>query len=153
MAFDRAKMARAKRIFKQLPQTVTLRLEAQNAKNARILANVMRGFVPIDEGVLDASIIAVKVKRPSGVAWSVRAGDFDAYYARFVEFGTDAREAQEPRRNARYKRRLVMTTAIAAHHGTKAQPFFWPAYRMMKRRMKSGMSRAGKKGIQEAVAK
>lgn len=153
MAFQSGPRSRAKRIMKSLPETVTMRLKGQNEKNAHALADVMRGFVPVDDGVLKDSIRVAKVERPSGVAFSVRAGDFDAYYARFVEFGTEASEAQASRRNKNFRRTIVMTRTLAAHHATKARPFFWPAYRLMKRRMKSSMSRAGKKGIQEATTK
>lgn len=44
--------------------------------------------------------------------------------------------------------------AAWTEHGTSqsgARPFFWPAYRMLKRRFRSRMNRAAKKAVQGAV--
>jgi len=53
----------------------------------------------------------------------ISAGSNEAFYASWVEFG----------------------------HGRAApRPFFWPAYRLKRRRFKARMNRAAKKAVQEA---
>ena len=61
---------------------------------------------------------------------SIWAGGFKAFYARWVEFGTKGSEG---------------------HAATRAQPFFYPAWRALKRRVKSRVTRAGTKAIKKAA--
>lgn len=58
-----------------------------------------------------------------GIKITIYAGGGEAYYARFVEFGTQ---------------------------NMSAQPFFYPAYRMNRRRAKNRIRRAIRKGVKEA---
>ncbi len=53
----------------------------------------------------------------------VTAGDSDVRYAHLVEYGTS---------------------------DTEAQPFFWPAYRLLKTGMKANINRAVKKAVKDA---
>ncbi|HEV2557960.1 MAG TPA: HK97-gp10 family putative phage morphogenesis protein [Microvirga sp.] len=62
------------------------------------------------------------------------AGDATAYYAAFVEFGT-APHAQGGK------------FAGTEHPGTRPRPFFYPAYRSLKRRYRARLTRATKKAI------
>ncbi|MEF2550000.1 HK97-gp10 family putative phage morphogenesis protein [Aurantimonas sp. A2-1-M11] len=68
----------------------------------------------------------------SDLSVTVHAGDAKAFYAAFIEFGT-AGHAQGGK------------FAGTWHPGTPPQPFFYPAYRLRKRGVKAGISRAVKK--------
>lgn len=68
----------------------------------------------------------------------IHAGDKDAYYAAFVEFGTAPHEAGGMFEGAQ-------------NPGTPAQPFFYPAYRALRKRAKSRVSRAAAKAIKEGA--
>lgn len=70
---------------------------------------------------------------------TIHAGDERAYYAAFVEFGT------APHLNGG----LYSGTK---HPGSKATPFFFPAYRANKRRVKARISRATRKAVKEVAA-
>lgn len=55
----------------------------------------------------------------------IYAGSRDAFYARFVEFGTQPHSLA---RNASVERGKRQSTG-AGHPGTAAQPFFFPAWK------------------------
>jgi HK97 gp10 family phage protein len=60
------------------------------------------------------------------------AGSRKAYYARFVEFGT---------------------APSAKHAHTPRQPFFYPAYRARKKKIRLALGRAARKAIKAAARK
>jgi HK97 gp10 family phage protein len=70
---------------------------------------------------------------------TVHAGDATAYYAQFVEFGT------APHRNGGLFKG-------SEHPGSTPSPFFFPAYRALKKRSKSRVSRAMNKAIKRVAA-
>ena len=70
---------------------------------------------------------------------TIHAGDAKAFYAAFLEFG-----ASGPWQiGGRFEG--------ATHPGFSAQPFFYPAWRALKRRSKSRLTRAMRKSIKDAV--
>lgn len=115
---------RLRRKMKAIPVEVRKALKVQNATNAGDLVETMKGFVPVIEGNLVSSIKHQDVSDSTRVSQKVSAGARDAPYASWVEFGTSKNEAS---------------------------PFFWVAYRLLRRRMKSRMSRAAKKAVQGAI--
>lgn len=116
--------ARLRRKLRAIPVGARKALKAQNAQNAADLVDTMKGFAPVQEGGLVSSIKHQDVSDSTRISQRVTAGARDAPYAAWVEFGTSKSEAS---------------------------PFFWPAFRLLRRRMKSRMSRAAKKAVQEAV--
>lgn len=70
---------------------------------------------------------------------TLHAGDAKAYYAAFVEFGT----APHPQGG------MFEGTD---HPGTTAQPFFYPAYRALRRRVKARVTRATKQAARRVAA-
>jgi HK97 gp10 family phage protein len=115
---------RLRRKMKAIPLEVRKALKTQNAQNAADLVDTMRGFAPVQDGDLVSSIKHRDVSGSTRISQRVSAGAADAPYASWVEFGTTKSEAS---------------------------PFFWVAYRLLRRRMKSRMSRAAKKAIGEAI--
>lgn len=75
---------------------------------------------------------------PDLTVWIV-AGSSAAYWARWEEFGT----APHPQGG------LFRGTM---HPGTRARPFFYPPYRMMKKKMKSRISRAHTRAAKKVAA-
>ena len=115
---------RLRRRMKAISPAVRKALKAQNAQNAADLVDTMKGFAPVQEGALVSSIKHQDVSDSTRLTQKVSAGARDAPYAAWVEFGTSKNEAN---------------------------PFFWVGYRLLRRRMKSRMSKAAKKAVQEAI--
>lgn len=99
-----------------------------------------KNLVPVDKGDLKDSIGWTWGKAPkgamtlgtvqsnevdSGFTITIFAGNSDAYYARWVEFGTQK---------------------------MAAQPYFYPSYRALRRRSKSRVTRAVTKAIKKVAA-
>lgn len=80
-------------------------------------------------------------KNTSDSIASVYAGDDKAFYARWVEFGTQAHSlskgASAPKRGRASKGQSTGTQ----HPGSPAQPFFWPTYRLLKKSMRTTVKR------------
>lgn len=115
---------RLRRRMKAIPTGVRKAAREQLRKNAEELVQTQQGFAPQDAGDLKASIKQQDVSDSTRISRRVSAGDSSAPYASWVEFG----------------------------HGQAApRPFFWPAYRLKRRRFKARMTRAAKKAVQEAI--
>jgi HK97 gp10 family phage protein len=115
---------------------------------------MQKRLVPKDSGALERSIKVVKgnytpdnanVRGVGGAGAGdpdltvrVVAGNAEAWYARLVEFGT------APHEN---KGKFAGTD----HPGTKAQPYFFPAVRALRRRVKARITRATKKAVKEVA--
>lgn len=78
------------------------------------------------------------IKGSEGLSVTVYAGNDKVIYARWVEFGT-------------MPHIVGGIYAGAQHPGTAAQPFFYPMYRLNKRRLKSRVSRAQNRAIREVA--
>lgn len=115
---------RLRRKMKAIPLAVRKAAREQLKNNANDLVETMKGFAPVQDGALVSSIKQQDVSDSTRISRRVSAGSREALYASWVEFGTSK---------------------------SAATPFFWPAYRLLRRRMKSRMSRAAKKAVQEAV--
>lgn len=92
--------------------------------NARMVHEIQVRLVEKVSGKLADSLAYYAVPGFSGVKWRVTGGDQNAFYAKMVEFGTP--------RNA-------------------PSPFFYPAYRAVRRGLKSRMSRATRKAVRNVA--
>lgn len=123
-AFDRAKTAPRQQITKAL------------LSSANELASAQAHLAPEDTGALKDSIAVTgpgqstpPYSQPGGsrVAGEheviVTAGNTDVRYPHLVEYGT-------------------------AH--AEAQPFFWPALRLLRKRLQNRIDRAGRKAVRDA---
>lgn len=123
--------------------------------NAKEITSFQKQLAPKDDGDLERSIsYTFGTYRPEnanvrGVAFggggdpdltvTLHAGDAKAFYAAFVEFGTAG--------PYEIKGRFAGST----HPGITAQPYFFPAYRALKRRAKTRLTRVMKKAIRDSV--
>lgn len=142
---------RLRRKMRAIPVNVRKAAREQLKKNAEELVETQKGFVPVDEGALKASIKQRDVSDSTRISRRISAGGLAAPYAAWVEFGTGASEGVAPRQNKNYRRTMVMTKGKRGHGATDPQPFFWPAYRLKRRLFKGRMNRAAKKAVQEAI--
>lgn len=65
-----------------------------------------------------------------------------AYYGPFVEFGTEAGQRGGRASYVGLAQNRRGRTQRRTHPGTRAQPFFWPAYRSLRRRVRGRITRA-----------
>lgn len=137
-----------------MPPAVRSAVKQALAQGADEITNEMKRLAPKDTGKLRNSIVQslgggkVRYSSMSGVSGeagdpdlSVRisAGNSEVRYAHLVEFGT------APHINGgRF--------AGTLHPGTAPQPFFFPAYRANKRRVKSRISRATTRAVKAFAA-
>jgi len=124
------------------------------------IVKLAKSLVPVDSGDLRDSIDWTFGKAPKGSIhiaqksagdWTITifAGNAKAYYARFVEFGTKFHAAQASHRDRRYKSFAAMTKAKQAHYATPAEPFFFPAWRALRKQVARELGKV----IREAVRK
>lgn len=155
MAFSNRDQLR--RRLKAIPIEVRKAVRAQMKANADQLVETQKRFADAvfadPTGALQGTIRHQDTSTSTRISRRVSAGGVNVPYAAWVEFGTKGAEAEAPRQNRNYRRTVVMTKARGTHHATQPKPFFWPAYRLLKRRMKSRMTRAAKKAITEAASK
>jgi HK97 gp10 family phage protein len=104
-------------------------------KSAAELVETMKVLVPVDKGTLKDSI---KWAETDELTRRVSAGD-----ERTEKTVTGAHGGE----------RYTVDEALMVEFGTRktpAQPYFWPAYRNAKKRIRSRIKRAITKGIKEA---
>lgn len=146
----RRKDALLKKLGKLAPATFAALADA-NRQTADEMVDTARALVPKRTGRLAASIVATG---PGGTppaysqggghqavpegSYIVSAGNSKTRYAHLVEYGTAAHD------NAgKFK---------GTHNpGTKARPFFWPAYRLIRRKMRSRATRAIRKATDQVA--
>ncbi len=149
ITFDRTKKNRLFKKLRELAPEADKFLEAAAGKSSAEMVQMARALVPVDTGKLRDSIVATPPGGhppaysqgtdlsvvPDG-AWMVSAGNTGVRYPHLVEFGT------KPHENAG-------EFAGTMHPGTKAQPYFFPSYRVTKKRHRA---RAGK-AISQSIKK
>lgn len=147
---------RLKRKLAALPKRARAEIHKALEKGAEEIKTTARNLVPVSSGDLRESIDYtfgkfeadnpnVRGVQAGGgledpeLSVTIHAGDEKAYYAAFVEFGTKPHEQGG-------------LFAGAQHPGTKAQPYFFTAYRLLKKRVKSRIARATRKAARDVAA-
>lgn len=141
-----------RKLTKTIPEAAYRRVREALEQSATEAVAAMKALAPHDTGELQNSIawtwgnapkgalaIASSKAAANGLRITIYAGGGDAYYARFVEFGT-ARHINGGK------------FAGSKNPGMKAQPFFYPGWRLVKRKVKGRVTRSVKKAIKEAAA-
>lgn len=135
-------------------------------QGAQQMVSAAKNLVPKESGALAASIGAtfgnyapdnanVRGMGKGGagdpdLTVTVHAGDANAFYASFVEFGTSPHSVSKGGGSKLGKLKAGLGFG-KMHPGATAQPFFYPAYRMSKRGIKSRISRSASKAIKESL--
>ena len=138
MATQMQGMSKLRRTLKALPEHVENAVQPALKKSGDDLANMQRSLAPKDTGALAASIHVTnpgettpaysqpggsRVAGPNEVI--ITAGNSEVRYAHLVEFGTSE---------------------------AAAQPFFWPAFRLQKKRLENRIKRAIAKAVKDGFA-
>lgn len=145
-----------RRLTQVMPEKVRLAVRAALEQGAEEIVQTMRNFVHVDSGALRASIGWTWGQPPvgsfevdslksafQGERIRIYAGSKDAFYARWEEFGTSPGFSGDKAVNSKGRVRRVGRS----HPGTRAHPFFYPAYRLHKKRVKSRVARALRKAV------
>jgi len=124
-----------------IPKRVEVKARAAMEKGADELVDMMKRFVPVDDGDLRDSIgwtwgaapkgsvvLAESGADSRGLKITIYAGNEKAYYARWVEFGTapHVNGGQFPG---------------TQNPGSRAQPFFFPSWRALRKRIRARVRR------------
>ena len=144
-----------KRKMMTFPRLARQEISKAMEQSADEMVRLARSLAPVADGDLRASIgwtwgdapkgtmVIGQVKREGkgtgNMQITVYAGGGDAWYSRFVEFGTSPH---------------IQGGIFAGtqHPGTPAQPFFFPSYRAMRKRFRSRTTRAIRKAARTAAA-
>jgi HK97 gp10 family phage protein len=145
---------RLKRRIRQMPVATKAEIRAALDDGSSEMVDLAKTFVPKKRGALRDSIgktwgeykpenANVRGVSSGGAGHElsvvIHAGDANSYYASWVEFGT------APHKNGgKFKG--------TQNPGAKASPYFFPAYRLLKKRMKSKLSRAMRRAIKKAAS-
>jgi HK97 gp10 family phage protein len=136
----------AAKLARLAPATFTALAEA-NRQTADEMVDLARNFVPVHTGALRDSIVATGPggtppaysqggghgEVPQG-SYAVSAGNSKVRYAHMVEYGT------KPHENAG-------EFPGTANPGAHRQPFFWPAYRVIRKKMRNRARAALRKAV------
>lgn len=131
-------VAKLNKKLARLPDVAKDEMRLSLAQSAREMADLMEVLVPKDSGRLAGSIgwtfgeppkgsiaTGVLTNKAGAIVATVYAGDKEAYYAKWVEFGTSK---------------------------MSPQPFFYVAYRALRKRAKSRIRRGQTKAVKKVAA-
>jgi HK97 gp10 family phage protein len=129
-------LSRLQRKLKALPEAVIAELRPAMEQGAAEIVSLAKSLVPVESGELRDSIGWTWGAAPEGsmvlgqvgrgnLRITVYAGNSQAFYARWVEFGTSQ---------------------------AGARPFFYPAYRAVRKRVKGRVTRAITKSAKRVAA-
>lgn len=124
--------------LKRLKPAVRHEIELATGQNAKDVARLARAWAPVDDGDLRDSTKALPYSDGPAIRWRVVSGDDVAFYARMVEFGTAPGVKGATATNAKGRKRTVGRT----HPGNAPQPYFFPAYRALRKRLKRRLTGA-----------
>ncbi len=132
-------------------------------KSADEIVALAKSLVPVDQGPLRDSIgwtwgeapkgsMVIANSVGDGLTITIFAGNDEAFYARWVEFGTQSgrigtrvQTDADGAKGRKKKGRKVNRT----HPGTQAQPFFFPAFRLGRKRAVNRIKRAVAKSVRD----
>lgn len=131
-----------------LPRRIERAAKDAMEKGADELVAMMKRLVPQDTGDLRDSIgwtwgnapagsrvIAQSDANERGLRITVYAGSKKAYYAAWVEFGTAPHNVASGGGNKSH------SGDVNGHPGNRAQPFFFPSYRALRKRIQARIKR------------
>lgn len=138
--------------LKRMAPEAAKALVDEGNKAADEMVATARSYAPVDRGDLRQSIVATRAgqatpaySQPGGSVTVpegsvlVTAGNSKVRYPHLVEYGTRPHENKGK---------------FAGTHnpGAPAQPYFWPAFRLLRRRFRARMTRAMNKAIKKVAS-
>lgn len=153
-------LAALNRRLAAIPKAARQAAQASVIKQAHAIADLARNAAPVDDGDLKESIVVTAggestppYSQPGGrtvvpeLGATITAGNGKVRYAHLVEFGAKSHVIRAKNAPAMGKDGRFGTKVD--HPGTAAQPFFWPAVRMMRKRTASAVKRAISKAVKD----
>lgn len=147
-------LAALDRKLRRLPEAVTAEIKAEMEAVADDIVRMARSLAPEDDGALRRSIGWTWGAPPRGsltlgkvarsalgkqLTITIYAGNDEAFYARWVEFGTAPH--------------LNKGLYPGTHNpGTAAQPFFYPSWRASKKDARKRMRQSLRRGAKKVAA-
>lgn len=139
-------MAPLLRKLKVLPDAAREKLRQAMAQEAEKIVELMRRLAPDDDALrrsigwtwgdkVPKGAMAVATKGKGDLAITIYAGDKDAFYARWWEFGTAEREHKSGKK----------VGAMRAH------PFFYPGWRAGRKAAKAALRKASRDAAREVA--
>lgn len=159
-------LERLKARIAALPEETRKEMQAALLKGGEEIADAARRFVPKRGGALlksigvtlgnyspeNANVRGVSVGGGHDLAVTVHAGDAKAFYAAWVEFGTKPHNVAKGG-GTKKGQRQARAGGGRPHPGAAPNPFFFPAYRLNKKRALSRVKRAIGKAARKVAAK
>lgn len=159
---------RLNRKLKALPAQSRKRVRQAMEESADDIVALMKASVPVDSGALrdsigwtwggpperSISLIGFAGGGPSDdLMLTIYAGDEDAFYARWVEFGTQAglRGQRVADKGAGVKQASAGRLSYRTHPGTPAQPFFFSSYQIRRSATKQRIAQAMREAAREVA--
>lgn len=144
-------LAKLNRKLRNMPPAARAAARIAVVQGANEIAAIQRNLAPVDDGDLKDSIHVTPpngttppYSQPGGSRTAgpeeaiVTAGNIKVKYPHLVEFGAAPHKAGGMFEGAQ-------------HPGTAAQPFFWPGYRAVRKRVRSRVTREINKAIKAAA--
>ncbi|MFZ5674284.1 MAG: HK97 gp10 family phage protein [Pseudomonadota bacterium] len=166
--------ARLKRKFRRMPDMVKAQIRKSMEESANEIVGMMKRLVPVGSsgragskksaghGALRDSIgwtwgkapkgafAVAAAKDPNGLTLTIYAGDKDAFYARWVEFGTAPHVIRAKSLKGMGKDgRLGLKVD---HPGAAASPFFFPAWRANRKPARAKLRKAVREAARQVAA-
>lgn len=88
-------------------------------------------------------------RRPGDLVITIFAGNDEAFYARWVEFGTKPHTINVKNASALSRGGVNFGTSVSHPGASTSNAFFFPAYRALRKRIKNRISRAITKSIRD----
>jgi HK97 gp10 family phage protein len=146
-----------------------VRSSSRRPKSAAEMVGTAKSFAPVKSGALRDSVAYTfgeyrpansnvrgvtgggsKLNDPD-LTVTIHAGDADAYYAAFVEFGTTSHKIEAKAAPALHLYGGDYVESVN-HPGASARPFFFPAWRLVKKKVKGRVSRATTRAAKKVAA-
>lgn len=154
--------------LRALPDAIRAEIKPALEKGAQNIADLAFSLAPFESGALRQSIdwsygpppqgARIGVGKKQGAAAmktdlliSVYAGNDRAFYARWVEFGTQASTAGTRVADKRSRKSGATRKSYRTHPGTPAHPFFYPAYRALRKDVSAKIRRATDRAIKKVA--
>ncbi|MBD3785635.1 MAG: HK97 gp10 family phage protein [Sphingomonadales bacterium] len=146
-----------------IPSLIMAEVRPVMEASAQELVDLMKTLVPVEDGNLRDSIgwawgnapkgsialDSIEARKNAENRIVIFAGNELAYYARFVEFGTSPHSVSE-RADLSASAKSGSEQDGIMHPGSAAHPFFWPAYRALKAKIRRRITAAVRSGIKKA---
>ena len=149
---------------KTLPDAMMAELAGGAVEAGAEMVQLARAFAPERSGELKASIVMTKAgektpaySQPGGAtvvpsgAVLITAGNSRVRHAHLVEYGAAAHDNSGGPETKTGRLRSRPAGTIRSHPGTKGQPFFWPAYRLIRKKAKSRMVRRLNRAVRQVT--